>query len=236
MSTATNPTYQRQIIWHRPTFDMDQPLWQEREELWPSKWNQPAADHVWYVGDFQKPINKKDVSDAINWTNYAVNDQRVVIIRGAELMNQTASNTLLKTLEHPPAGVFFWLCTTKLHLILPTIRSRCAVISTKQRPQKNINQELLAVAQQFIRQLPTIASWNYPSAWQRYSSEELTTIGQLLIRYWSNLWARTNSQDQSQIYLNNIKATEQLLTMIFQAPYQTKYWLELWRCQLKPHA
>ncbi len=53
---------------------------------------------------------------------------RVLLIDEADLMNEPAANSLLKTLEEPPAAVTFILITEKPSALLPTIRSRCIPI------------------------------------------------------------------------------------------------------------
>lgn len=50
---------------------------------------------------------------------------RVVVLYPAEALNVAAANALLKTLEEPPAGVFFLLITAHPDRLLPTIVSRC---------------------------------------------------------------------------------------------------------------
>jgi len=50
---------------------------------------------------------------------------RVIIISDAHLMNESAQNALLKSLEEPPEGIIFILLTHKIDQILPTIQSRC---------------------------------------------------------------------------------------------------------------
>jgi len=50
---------------------------------------------------------------------------RVVVLAPADALNDAAANALLKTLEEPPAGTFFILCTDAIDGVLPTIRSRC---------------------------------------------------------------------------------------------------------------
>ncbi len=54
---------------------------------------------------------------------------RVVLIYGAEKMQQEAANALLKILEEPPQGVLFLLTATSLAAVLPTIRSRCVAFA-----------------------------------------------------------------------------------------------------------
>jgi hypothetical protein len=53
---------------------------------------------------------------------------KVFIIHDADKMLPTSSNTLLKTLEEPPAGIQFILITSQLSSLLPTIISRCSKV------------------------------------------------------------------------------------------------------------
>ena len=53
---------------------------------------------------------------------------RVFIIEDAEKLNETAANSLLKTLEEPPATTHIVLLTSRPSALLPTIRSRCQMI------------------------------------------------------------------------------------------------------------
>jgi DNA polymerase-3 subunit delta' len=50
---------------------------------------------------------------------------KVVVIEAAELMNPSAANALLKTLEEPPADTYLLLATAQTGRLLPTIVSRC---------------------------------------------------------------------------------------------------------------
>ena len=54
--------------------------------------------------------------------------EKVYIIEPADTMNIPAQNAALKLLEDPPAHVHFILCAANAELLLPTVRSRCAVI------------------------------------------------------------------------------------------------------------
>jgi DNA polymerase-3 subunit delta' len=53
---------------------------------------------------------------------------RVVVLADAVKMNPTTANTLLKTLEEPPAWATLILVTTNEAALLPTILSRCQVV------------------------------------------------------------------------------------------------------------
>ncbi len=54
-----------------------------------------------------------------------LNGYRVFIIEPADMMNESASNALLKTLEEPGEKCLFLLVTHNQERLLPTIRSRC---------------------------------------------------------------------------------------------------------------
>ena len=51
---------------------------------------------------------------------------RVMFVYGAQDMNQSSANALLKIIEEPPDGVLFLFTATSAASVLPTIRSRCA--------------------------------------------------------------------------------------------------------------
>ncbi len=53
--------------------------------------------------------------------------RKVYIISEADKMNPAAQNAALKLLEEPPNGAVFLLCATNPSLLLPTVRSRCAL-------------------------------------------------------------------------------------------------------------
>lgn len=60
---------------------------------------------------------------------------QVVLIHPAERMNAVSANTLLKTLEEPPGLARFILCTGAPDRLLPTLRSRCQLVSLPGAPR-----------------------------------------------------------------------------------------------------
>jgi len=52
-------------------------------------------------------------------------NQKMVIINSAHLMNRAAANSLLKSLEEPPADTLILLTTHRPSALLATVRSRC---------------------------------------------------------------------------------------------------------------
>ncbi len=64
-------------------------------------------------------------------------EKKIVLIIDAHLLNEAASNCLLKTLEEPSKGIFI-LLTSKLNLLLDTIISRCQIVRFRSFSRKQI--------------------------------------------------------------------------------------------------
>ncbi len=69
----------------------------------------------------------REVQEFLSFTPYE-GRKKVVIIDGAECMNQPASNAFLRTLEEPPPDSVIILITMAPDRLLDTIRSRCFVV------------------------------------------------------------------------------------------------------------
>src|SRR5437016_5142699 len=69
--------------------------------------------------------------------------RKIAIVTPADAMNERAQNTLLKTLEEPPAGTTFLLVSANPDALLPTIRSRCARVQLAPVPEEALVARLL---------------------------------------------------------------------------------------------
>ncbi|MCL2259547.1 MAG: DNA polymerase III subunit delta', partial [Cystobacterineae bacterium] len=69
---------------------------------------------------------------------------KVAVIVDAHELNIQAQNALLKTLEEPPADTLLLLCTHQKEKLLPTIRSRCQLLTFKPLPAAYIAERLWA--------------------------------------------------------------------------------------------
>ena len=65
-------------------------------------------------------------------------EKKIVLIIDAHLLNEAASNCLLKTLEEPSNGIFI-LLTSKLNFLLDTVISRCQLVRFRSFSNKQIN-------------------------------------------------------------------------------------------------
>lgn len=68
--------------------------------------------------------------------------RKVLIFPRAQDMNATGQNALLKLLEEPPAYAMFLLLAGAVEKLLPTIRSRCAVLRLSPLPDGLLRAEL----------------------------------------------------------------------------------------------
>lgn len=69
---------------------------------------------------------------------------RVMFIYGAQNLNASSANAMLKILEEPPQGVLFLLTAASAANVLPTIRSRCAVYTVTPVPAEECAARLRA--------------------------------------------------------------------------------------------
>ncbi len=82
-----------------------------------------------------KVIKKEQIQDLkISLKNVStITGCSIYIIKDAYKMNSSAANTLLKFLEDPEDNIIGILTTNNIYSVLPTILSRCQVISLKEK-------------------------------------------------------------------------------------------------------
>jgi DNA polymerase-3 subunit delta' len=78
------------------------------------------------TGKTKKYIDVSQIRRVNEWASRyaAMGGYKIVIIDGAEKLNENASNALLKTLEEPSKKTIFFLITKSTESLLPTIFSR----------------------------------------------------------------------------------------------------------------
>ncbi len=81
----------------------------------------------------KQEITIDDIRGALQFLSLTAgnNQWRVLVIDPADDMNASAANGLLKILEEPPAGSVIFLINHNVGKLLPTIRSRCRILSLK---------------------------------------------------------------------------------------------------------
>lgn len=111
------------------------------------------------------------------------------IIQKADFLSPACANKLLKPMEEPPTGYHFILLAERAELILPTIKSRCAIYSLNNAPSAHDSHPIyecftkkLVPADEFSKIVDTSALN------ERESVELLDTI----LHYWLSQY-KTNS-------------------------------------------
>lgn len=86
--------------------------------------------------------------------------RRVVIVDSADELNINAANALLKSLEEPPPRTLFLLITATPGRLLPTIRSRCRVLSFSPLSEADLKRATAAALRSAGRDEPDEAAWS----------------------------------------------------------------------------
>lgn len=91
-----------------------------------------------------KEIKVETIRDLISTTGFrpAQAPYKYLVIDGADRMTSAAANALLKTLEEAPSEVRFFLLAEDETKVLPTIRSRCALVRFQPLSEEFILQTL----------------------------------------------------------------------------------------------
>ena len=85
----------------------------------------------------KKSISIEDARSAIEGLSIGSHrgGNRVILVYPLEMLRADSANTLLKSLEEPPKNTIFILLADRLDRVLPTIRSRCRLVSAP-RPDR----------------------------------------------------------------------------------------------------
>jgi DNA polymerase-3 subunit gamma/tau len=87
----------------------------------------------------------RDLREKINFAPTRAKS-KVYIIDEVHMLTKEAFNALLKSLEEPPAHVYFVLATTEIHKIPETILSRCQRYDFKRITERDIVERLKMIA------------------------------------------------------------------------------------------
>lgn len=100
-------------------------------------------------------IKREQINDLITSfeTKPIFSSYNCYIILNAESLNATASNILLKFLEEPSENVIGFFVTNNLKLIIPTIKSRCEVVTANYDSDTTINEDLIKIADKYLDEI-----------------------------------------------------------------------------------
>lgn len=108
----------------------------------------------------------------------SLSKRRAIIIEGADLLNPTAANSLLKILEEPPPETFFFLIAPGTSQVMSTIRSRSQVLRLQPLTIEELRTKKSHVAEWILK-----ASQGSFEKLQSFSEVEELEVRQAAIMY-----------------------------------------------------
>ena len=130
---------------------------------------------------------------------------RIILVYPLETLRSDSANTLLKSLEEPPSNTIFILLADRLDRVLPTIRSRCQLL-TVPRPERSIG--LSWLQEQIAR-----------TSGLKVTQDEIETIydeqGGAPYAVFDSLVARNNKDEKDELSIG-IQASRSLLQAMSQ--------------------
>ncbi|HKJ30638.1 MAG TPA: DNA polymerase III subunit delta' C-terminal domain-containing protein [Balneolales bacterium] len=111
--------------------------------------------------------------------------RNIVIISNIEKMEKPAANAFLKLLEEPSENLMFLLTTDKVNALLPTIISRCQIVSLSPLSVDEVHQGLMekdGLSDDDARYLARISGGNYAKT-RFYDMESLKSTRQEILSF-----------------------------------------------------
>ncbi len=130
---------------------------------------------------------------------------RVILIYPLEMLRSDSANTLLKSLEEPPANTIFILLADRVDRVLPTIRSRCRLL-TAPRPDRELGLTWLRSELQKINGLK-VSDTDIETIYDEQGGAPYSVLDSLI--------ARSNKDDKDELTIS-IQAARYLLQSMSQ--------------------
>lgn len=150
------------------------------------------SESVLMIAPEKDQLKISDTRSILDYLSRASDSKaQVIIIENAQLLNKTAANAFLKTLEEPSLNVVFILLVVDHNSLMPTIRSRVQV---------------------FRQQVESWAQVEKMRA-EKYSTQDSETARQWLQAYWLDE-AFLDRTDWKDVYKDRTKFSELLRAWI----------------------
>ena len=172
-----------------------------------------------------KPVNNTIKKEQIlelmkTFSNQSIyGTYQIYIIYQAEMLNPSAANTILKFLEVPEKNIIAILLTNNRYKMLPTILSRCSVITLKHEEEKLENVNDNQVFTKFLNNLITKSNsliLNFNDYYENlFETKEIALLTLKKIVKIFQYYIKNNNLDRLNIKSNDIVLSKfQLLEMI----------------------
>ena len=181
-----------------------------------------------HASEALKVEEMRDLSRWLALTPYQA-QRRMVILANFHQANESAANALLKTLEEPPRHVVLILTARSREDLLPTIVSRCEVLSLRSLPIEELEEILLQRegASEREREVARLSGGNPGTALRLLSDPEVVELrSQRLNELLTVL--KSNRIDRFA-YADGLAKNKELQERRSQALQVLGYWQLIWR-------
>ena len=199
----------------------------------------------------ENAISKNDIKELLIKlsTTSQFNSKKVYIINNCEKLNDACNNTILKTLEEPPVGVYAILITNNIDSVIPTISSRCQKIFVGSSSDEVLDETYESLAQEIIEKIETNGVKTIAFQHELYSIikdrvELQKTLKIIFKKYSESLKMLVNEQTEDNIILKNndiVKISKKLLVINENINRLNNYLnknisidrfiIDMWRCE-----
>lgn len=126
--------------------------------------NQQHAGSIWIKPD--KSYTRDQIQIIFDTIAFKLeeNQKLFFVIQNADFLNDACSNSLLKSIEEPPAGYHFILLAERKNQILPTIQSRCVIKSFYNNSEKSENSDIFNIFSSYTIYSPDVYLKTFESA------------------------------------------------------------------------
>ena len=114
------------------------------------------------------------------------NEPLVIVVEAAELLRDGCASALLKVLEEPPVGIYFFLCTPERDFVLSTIASR-AIMVDKRAP--NIRKDDNELTRLWCRPTPPklVELAAFFDQYKKLDEQQVGSLLDELVVFWQNV-------------------------------------------------
>lgn len=90
----------------------------------------------------------REILDILRYKPFGISNHRAILIDEAHRLSKQAWDALLKDIEEPPTDSYWLFCTTEVHKIPNTIKTRCSHFNLKPVPHKELTKLIKWVCEQ----------------------------------------------------------------------------------------
>lgn len=136
------------------------------------------ADGMWIkksqLDELQKEFQNKSL----------IGSKKIYIIENADKLNPSSSNSILKFLEEPNEGIIAILIVNNIYQLMPTIISRCQIISLNKKDSLSLNEILKSYNIEDVELKEKIKNCiDFIRYFEKYKLEALTKLNTMYLKY-----------------------------------------------------